>query len=290
MKRADVSVVIPTVGRPELLDRLLSSLAECDPGPAEVLVVDQSDEQLSSPIVTRYESFGHRLVPCDGSGAARARNVGFRQAAHDVVLCTDDDCTVAPNWVARAVECMTATPDGIVTGRVLPVGDPTRVPSTKEADQAYDYTSTRAFDVLFSNNMASPRSRVLAVGGFDERVCPAEDNDLCYRWLRAGYRLRYEPSLVVWHHDWRSDAELERLAVDYALGQGAVYGKHVRGGDARMLLFAVRDLAWGIRGTATRWVYGRHNGFDWPRGVLRGLPAGFGRGLRLSAWAGGSDR
>ena len=39
------SVVIPTLGRPEILRRTLTSLAGCEPAPAEVLVVDGDPER-----------------------------------------------------------------------------------------------------------------------------------------------------------------------------------------------------------------------------------------------------
>lgn len=282
MSRPDVSVVVPTVGRPRLLLALLSSLAACDPAPAEILVVDQSQDDASARLARRYAANGVRLVPCTGSGAARARNVGLRQASNEVVLHTDDDCTVAVDWVARALESMCERPDGIVTGRVIPSGDSRRVPSTRQDVVARDYTGGRAFDVLYSGNMAGPRSRLLELGAFDERLPTASDNDLCYRWLRAGHPLRYEPMMVVWHRDWRNESALDRLAVDYARGQGAFYGKHVRRGDMRMLAFAARDLSAGMRGTVASWVRGRRDGFDWRRGVLRGLPAGFVRGFRLT--------
>ena len=75
---------------------------------------------------------------------------------------------------------------------------------------------------MFPNNMVLRRSSVLAFGGFDERFGPgeaAEDNEFSYRWLRAGHSIRYEPALVVWHHDWRDPDELRRLYVAYARGQ-----------------------------------------------------------------------
>jgi GT2 family glycosyltransferase len=286
MTLADVSVVVPTIGRPRLLEGLLASLAACDPGPAEVLVVDQSAERLSRAPIARFPALGARLVSCDGSGAARARNVGFRQASHEFILCTDDDCTVAPDWIGRAVQGMQARPGAIVTGRVIPAGNPDRVPSTKQDLAPRDYTGDRAFDVLYSGNMAAPRSLVLALGGFDEQLSPADDNDLCYRWLRAGRSLLYDPSLVVWHHDWRTASALDQLAVDYARGQGAFYGKHVRRGDLRMLAFTVRDLVEGLRGTAAAWSRRRGDGLDLRCGILRGLPRGFVAGLRLdsSSW------
>ena len=77
--------------------------------------------------------------------------------------------------------------------------------------------------------MALRRSVVLEFGGFDGSICPsAEDNDFSYRWLRAGRHIRYEPDFVVWHHDWRTREQLERLYVGYGIGQGMVYGKHLR--------------------------------------------------------------
>jgi GT2 family glycosyltransferase len=287
VSRAEVSVVVPTIGRPRLLRDLLASLAACDPAPSEILVVDQTSDGVSQPVVEQYAAHAARIVPCDGSGVARARNVGLERASHEIVLYTDDDCTVARDWVGRAVGCMRARPEGIVTGRVLPAGDPNRVPSTKQHTDPREYTGQRVFDVLFSGNMAVPRSLVLELGGFDEALSPADDNDLCYRWLRAGFPLRYEPAMVVWHRDWRTASALDRLAVDYARGQGAFYGKHVRRGDMRMLAFAARDLSAGLRGTAATWARGRRDGFDWRLGVLRGLPRGFVKGLRLAP-SGGS--
>lgn len=282
VSHADVSVVVPTIGRSRLLGGLLKSLASCSPLATEVLVVDQSRTGVSRAVVGEYESYGARFIPCKGLGAARARNLGFHRASYEIVLCTDDDCTVAHDWIGRAFECMKARPDGIVTGRVLPAGDPGRVPSTKRDAQPHDYTGERAFDVLYTGNMACSRSRVLALGGFDERLSPADDNDLCYRWLRAGYALRYEPGMVVWHSDWRTASALDRLAVEYARGQGAFYGKHLRRGDLQMLAFAARDLSAGLRGTIATWVRGSRDGFDWRRGVLRGLPPGLVKGLRLT--------
>jgi GT2 family glycosyltransferase len=105
-------------------------------------------------------------------------------------------------------------PDKIVTGRVLPVGEASAVLDTVDDPVARDYTGEARGGLLFPNNMVLSRTLVLAEGGFDERFGPeeaAEDNDFCYRWLRAGRRLAYDPALTVHHRDWRSPEELERL-------------------------------------------------------------------------------
>jgi len=42
---------------------------------------------------------------------------------------------------------------------------------------------------LYTNNAVMSRSAVLEFGAFDEDFETAEDNDLCYRWLKSGRRL-----------------------------------------------------------------------------------------------------
>lgn len=278
-----VTVVIPTIGRPEPLRRCLESLVRCDPPAAEVLVADQGHDPALAALVDEVAGAIARVVPSHGLGVARSRNDGLRAAANDVVLVTDDDCTVPPDWAGTGWRLASQHPGAILTGRVLPVGDPRAVPSTKEDPSPRDLSDELRGGLLFGNNMLLPRDAVLELGGFDERFGPAEaaeDNEFCYRWLRAGRALRYEPELVVEHHDWRSPEELERLYVRYARGEGFFYAKHLRSGDLRMLRFLARDLAWAIRGLASAAVKRRESWTDSRRGILRGLPGGFAAGWR----------
>jgi glycosyltransferase involved in cell wall biosynthesis len=279
-----VSVVIPTAGRARPLERVLASIAACRPAPAEVLVVDQSGDAAVDEVVRRYAPARARLVPCNGRGVSSGRNVGLRQASHELVLVTDDDCTVEPDWVGKAWRLAAGDTDTIITGRVLPVGDARAVPSTIDDPERRDYTGERRGGLLFPNNMALNRSAVLALdGGFDERFGPeeaAEDNEFCYRWLKAGKRLVYEPSLVVHHHDWRTPAELESLYRRYARGEGFFYAKHLRSGDLRMLRFIARDLVWSVRGLLAAVLKRRERWTDFRRATLAGLPGGFRDGWR----------
>jgi GT2 family glycosyltransferase len=276
-----VTVLVPTIGRPELLRACLESLARCDPPAAEVLVADQSGGPEVEGVVASFASAGARSVTCGGRGVAFARNAGLRAAAHEIVLATDDDCTVSPDWVEVAWRLMQAEPHGIVTGRVLPAGDPARVPSTIEHTSPRTYANGQEFSVLFTNNMVGRRSAMLALGGFDERIRPAaSDNEFSYRWLRSGRPLRYEPDLVVWHHDWRTREQLVRLYINYAEGQGMVYAKHLLARDLSIGRFLLRDVYLGCRGVAGRLRHGHAPSPDWRLGLLRGLPVGLARGVR----------
>lgn len=279
-----VSVVVPTLGRATPLAACLESLAACQPRATEILVVDQSRDPAVEEVVERFSSVGARRVPCSGRGVSRGRNLGILRSAHEIVLVTDDDCTVASSWVGTAWRLMTPDARRILTGQVVPVGDPRAVPSVKVDPTPHDYTGKVHGGALFPNNMALNRDLVLAEGGFDERFRPseaAEDNDFCYRWLKAGHVLRYEPALVVWHHDWRTPAELERLYVSYARGQGFLYAKHLRAGDLRMLLYIARDVYYALRGGAAALLKRRQSWTDPRRGIARGLPGGLWYGCRV---------
>lgn len=277
----DASVVVPTIGRPELLRSCLESLARCEPRASELLVVDQSRGDVVSQVVAEFEDEGARLVECLGRGRGHAVNHGLREASFETVLITDDDCTVAPDWVQVGADAHAHDPDGMVTGRVLASGNPAAVPSTIDDPEPRDLTGRIHYGFLHAGNMVCGRSSLLAFGAFDERIVPsAEDNDLCYRWLRAGRSMRYEPRLVVWHHDWRTKKQLEELWVRDALGQGVFYGKHLRAGDLTVLRFLAQDLGRGARGVAARVLRGRPRWSDGRQGLLLGIP----RGL-LDGWS-----
>jgi GT2 family glycosyltransferase len=277
-----VSIVLPTIGRPNLVRACLESLARCKPRADEIVVVDSSDDEAVANIVADFEAAGARRIQYRTLGIGGAFNLGLQEAQHEIVLLTNDDCTVQPSWVERGLCHATQHAETIVTGRVRPRGDPSAVPSTIDDPAEREYSGRAAF-VLYTQSMALHRSVLLEFGGFDERIQPAaEDNDLSYRWLRAGFRIRYDPDFVVWHHDWRSREQLERLYVNYGVGQGMVYGKHLRRGDLSVVRYVAGAILAGVRGTGAR-VIRRHpeNHVDPRLGFLRGLPVGFVRGWRL---------
>lgn len=244
MTSQPVSVVVPTLGRPSL-DACLRSIAGCRPAAAEIVVVVQFRHLEVARLVADGGLTNVRVVSDPGSGVASSTNLGIRHAAHQAVAVTHDDCTVAHDWVGTAGQLSRAYPAAVLTGRVLPVGDPERVPSCKADPVSRDFTGALDPGALYPADMVLPRDRFMSFGGFDERFGPAttaEDCDFAYRWLKAGCSLRYEPSLVVHHHDWRTTKELSRLYFRYGIGLGAMYGKHLRAGDRAVLRFLVRDL------------------------------------------------
>src|SRR4051794_35711475 len=91
-----VSVVGPTIGRPVQLREGLWSLQACVPAPQGVLVGDQSCAvvaQAVEDVMLAYPAVRH--IRASERGIGRAINLGLKKASRDLVLVTNDDCTVA---------------------------------------------------------------------------------------------------------------------------------------------------------------------------------------------------
>ena len=241
------SVIVPTIGRPEQLGSCLAALCAANPPPDEIVVVDQSGARVARDVAAACGDARVRVVDDEGRGPARARNRGAQAARGRLLLFIDDDCEADPTWVGIARRLCLEHPGALLTGQVTAIGDRNAVPSVREDPDPRDYTGKLAWAALYSGNMAVVRDDLLSFGGFDERLPSGEDNDLCYRWLRAGRMLRYEPDLIVTHMDWRTPEELDQVRTDYSRAQGMFYAKHLRAGDLRVLWFLLGDLRTVLR-------------------------------------------
>ena len=100
------SVVIATYNRAAELRDTLNSLAALQPdGPWEVVVVDNNSSDDTAtvhhggrkgfPVPLRYV---HEAV----QGRSAALNTGIRHASGEIIVTTDDDVRVEPDWLDRA--------------------------------------------------------------------------------------------------------------------------------------------------------------------------------------------
>ena len=239
---SSVSVVVPTIGRRDLLPSCLQSLGVAASYGAEVIVADQSGEAWVESLVRSQSSTNFRHVPVSGIGAGRARNAGALASSRQLLLFTDDDCEVAKDWIeAAATAVKVAGTTKLLHGKVLTHGDPMKVPSLH--DKGNEPQETSVDWALWTNNFGIHRDAFDEAGGFDETFTgAAEDLDFAYRWLNAGKKIRYDPKMVVWHADWRTSQQLDETFKSYAAGLGRFYGRHLLRGDVAMARRIVKDL------------------------------------------------
>lgn len=284
---AAISLIICTRNRPRLLREAVESVLAGDRRPAEIIVVDQSDAPDARPLADLGTGdCTVRWIPSALRGASRARNLGVSEASSALLAFLDDDMRVEPHWCGAMLEALAAGSDTVVTGRVLEeaTGHGGFAPSTKASAAGAVYSGRPGRDVLYTGNMAMHRATFDLVGPFDERLGPgtrfpaAEDNDLGFRLLEAGYRIEYCPSAVAWHRAWRAEADRVPLRWAYGRGQGAYYAKHAALRDRYMLGRLGSDLILLMIGLPKRLVrHPRRAAGDIAFGA--GLCAGAGRWL-----------
>lgn len=99
MDKPKVSVIIPVYNRRVLLPRAIQSVAMQSWRPLEILIVDNGstdgtyEEALTMAEELNRNSAGLtvKVLRCEESGAARARNKGFSNATGDIILFFDSD-------------------------------------------------------------------------------------------------------------------------------------------------------------------------------------------------------
>lgn len=278
----DVTVVIPTLGR-ELLRDCLESLARGWMQPAQVIVVDQGRVPALAGLAQDYRAAGLDVVyrPSESSGRSAGLNAGIVRVKSEYLAITDDDCTVAADWIAQVQRLLRLRPRAILTGRVEAGGEGVQLAVSTSLASAVQKRPHLRFDRLSGGNMAMSASTARELGPFDEDAClrTAEDAEFAYRALRAGFEIHYAPELVVTHLGWRDAPERDAQYRSYGYSQGGFYGKYLRRGDTFIALRAVIHL---LRSTR-RWLAGvvlgdrdrARNGRAYVTGLLPGIVAGW---------------
>jgi GT2 family glycosyltransferase len=231
-----ISVGVSTRNRPDALARCLDALLNGERRPAEILVVDQSDDEAVAAVLSPRRAAGVPIVHVRQRrlGLSAARNEMLRRATSEVLAVTDDDCVPDKTWVAALEGGFSRHPvPEAVTGRVLALGPEqpgTYAVSLRSGTTPRDFTAPAIpWDVGTGANFAVRRTRLQSLGGYDRRLgagsagYAGEDLDLYHRLLRAGSRIRYTPDAVVYHE---RIAEERRMATrwSYAFGIGALCG------------------------------------------------------------------
>ena len=99
-----ISVILPTRDRLDSLRRTLDSLRAQDyPGERyEIVVTDDGSLDGTPAFLAQQAGAGLlRAVRTCGRGPAAARNAALAVAGGELLVFTDDDCVVPPDWLSR---------------------------------------------------------------------------------------------------------------------------------------------------------------------------------------------
>ncbi|CAM3826214.1 glycosyltransferase [Nocardiopsis gilva] len=259
----DVTVVVPTRDRPELLRRTLRSIAAQDyPGRVISVVVYDHDD----PDVSLATAGGDRpvrvLTNASTPGLAGARNTGILAARTDLVAFCDDDDTWLPGKLRTQVAVLLAEPETeVVCCGIRVVYDRT------EARRVLDRTAVTFADLLRSRLtelhpstfLIRREALVKGCGPVSETIPGSygEDYELLLRLARRApiRNIPEEGVRVLWHRNSHFSGRWQTIstALRWLLAQYPEF-RLVRRGFARVAgQIAFAEAASGRRGASLEW-------------------------------------
>ena len=215
-----VSVILPLHGGREDLRLCLNSLQKCRSLLHEIIVIDNASPD--DALEEAASRDGVQVLRNDSNrGFAAACNQGAARATGDILLFLNSDTVVPPVGLSRLVESL------LRSGSIAASGPYTnRAGHGQQITPTYTHPDTLDLfaddfglrkaddtdtDMLVGFCLAVRHSAWNEVGGFDERfgLGTFEDNDLCYRLRRAGYRLIRSARSFVHHGGSQTFARLQ---------------------------------------------------------------------------------
>ncbi len=210
-RELELSIVIPTRGRPRRLRDCLDSLTTQEELPAAmevVVVVDGADPATEEMLASLELPFPLRVVVQEHARQAAARNRGVDEARGRYVLFLDDDVVAEPGLVAAHLRVLRPDDRVVGMGRIDKVlrRRPPRWARARQGVWQRHYDRLAAgrealFTDCYGGNLSLARAAFVAVGGFALDLTPEEDVELGYRLEQAGMKLVHVPDAVAREED-----------------------------------------------------------------------------------------
>ena len=260
-ERKRITVVLSTRNRGGSVADAVRTILQNDHSDFEVMVVDQSDDNRTQASLEQLLGDPRlRYLRSNSRGRSAGQNEGIHEACGELLVMTDDDCRVPPDWLDR-FEAAFSVDDriGIVFGNVWPAPHDPCVGCIPAYVRQCPFLARSLWDKHCVEGLGACMGVRYSVweslSGFDgmlgsgSRFKAGEDGDLAMRALVAGHWV-YETSAVwVTHYGLRKWDQLPDLIDSYWHGTGAILAKQIKRGQWRILPLLAR--------LAGRWVLGR---------------------------------
>jgi glycosyltransferase involved in cell wall biosynthesis len=189
------SVVIPAFNEERDIEASLSSLVnQSYPRDRyEIILVDNGSTDKTSEIAATYADLILRKP--DGNVGA-VRNFGITSASGEVIICTDADCVVTPDWIETGVALLENNPQHAFGGGLRPRKNAKWIEEYWILNETGDKTQQRA---LAGSSIFIWKRDLEQLDGFNETVTSGEDSDLYERALANGLQIIISPKLSVAH-------------------------------------------------------------------------------------------
>lgn len=208
---ASISVVVPTYRRPDYLAQCLRGLEAQTRRPDEIVVVRRPDDEPTRRVLAEHSNGRSTEVLVRATGVLAAMEAGTSRTSGRIVAFTDDDAVPRPDWLQRISHLLDDPSVGGVGGRDVQAPDDGS-PATHDVGRITAWGKVignhhsgigppRAVMLLKAVNMAFRREALRLPARLRGEGAQAHFEVATCLWARQhGWRLLYDPQLIVDHH------------------------------------------------------------------------------------------
>lgn len=204
-----ISVVIPTHNEGQSLYLTVETVLHTCPRSTEVLIINDHSTDDSLDFLDEEDWPQVRRIDLEESGISNARNLGAREARHDVLVFLDAHCIPHKGWLQPLLLALEEDPNGIVTPCVSVLGNTLCKgygADLAAPDLGFSWRGDPVTDdvheipLACGCAMAMRRDYLLKIGAFDAiRTYGMEDTELSIRTWLLGGTVRVVPDSEVAH-------------------------------------------------------------------------------------------
>lgn len=202
------SLIVLNYNGARVLGDCLRSLSDACSGDDEIIVVDNASTDGSAALVSDFPAI--RLVQRDKNNYIFGLNDGLARANGRWVAFLNNDIVVGPDFVDGSVRRFDAPEVFAVCPRILQIDGKDQGSLTSGCFKRglwfyrvhdHDPDARETFFAVGGQSFYV-REHILRLGSIDELFWPMyhEDLELSLRARQAGFRIRYAPDVVVYHH------------------------------------------------------------------------------------------
>jgi len=187
-----ISIVLNLLNEKRHIRDLLDSLITQE-GPLEVIAVDAGSWDGTVQTIQEYARKHPEIHYYHHPGTrGESTNFGLMKASGDAIATIGGDCIANPFWLKELRSSLQR--HDIVAGKTINIG----YHAFEDLERVELYH--RGFDISYpSGNMVWKKKVLDAIVGFDPWFVTAEDIDLNYRAVSAGFTIGYNEDAIVYH-------------------------------------------------------------------------------------------
>jgi len=239
----DVSIIVCTRNRAHALPFCLNSISaavrNASAVAVELILIDNGSTDETSALATEWAltaGFPIKVLREGRPGLSAARNAGVQAATGRILVFTDDDCRMDPNYLVDLQKHDSRDSGPTIRGGRVDPGDPADLPFTIKDETRMARLSDGVFPggFILGCNMTMSRQVFDRIGLFDEHFGAgalfrsSEETELLLRAHLARIPIEYVPDMSVAHFHGRRDLKsIKSLNFGYHYGTGAVHAKHL---------------------------------------------------------------